>query len=132
MGKQTTTEGPPVATAEAVRINRETRELAVPLEIHEKLDLGQSIVAAFAELRAVEDELEQAKLHAKDESRRLEATIEGAVSTLRVGSVSRPVEVEIAMNFERGTVSLTRLDTGEVYSERPMSHQERQTAMHLA
>ena len=114
------------------RVVLEKRFLPVPLTLTEKLEMGDSLVKLLGEASDIEAELAQDKLRAKEQLGLNEGKRNDVVHMLRRGSVDREIEVEIELDFQAGKVSYTRRDTGEVYHERPMTYDERQTALKLA
>jgi hypothetical protein len=107
----------------------DTESLPVKLNDQELRDraklLGEKITAKA--------ELEEAKKASASEFKLKIENVDLEIYTLghvvTKGEEHRPVPVTKRANHERGLVEFVRLDTGEVYSSRAMSHDERQAGL---
>lgn len=114
------------------RRHREERTLMRDLHATELVDRGRRLAAIQAELARIEGDLEQARATAKSAAKLLESEAVGLGSELRSGKIPVEVEVEIEFDFVDGVARTTRLDTGEVFGERPLTYPERQLEIKLA
>lgn len=78
------------------------------------------------------------RLEAKDSAREYKSRIEDAESHIaeqmdivRSGKEWRKIACEVTFHRDRGEVTTTRMDTGELIETRAMTKEERQTAMRL-
>ena len=127
-------EAPPAIAphAERYRRHREQRSLDVPLTQHEFVEKGRELAAALHEIHVAEADLAQMRLDAKGVIERHEGRATDLARTRRAGSEVREIEVEITLDFVLGTAFYARLDSGEIYSERPLTYAERQLEIKLA
>jgi predicted nuclease with TOPRIM domain len=95
------------------------------LTTEEKRELSESMADNQAKLEELEDEK---KAVASDYKSRIE-TVQGEIrresNTYRQGWDLRDIQCCEVQNFSKGTVTVNRLDTGEVIKSRPMTHDER-------
>lgn len=113
-------------TKQIAKNERIHRELRVNLSDEEKVAYGKELGDVLHGI-AVEDEKKTlaAELH-KAAVKPLESRVTELGKCLRNGWEERFVECEVSLDFRTGSVSVIRLDTGEVIESRGMTAEERQ------
>ena len=96
-----------------------------PDEIAKKADRAAHLVAEHETKQA---DLDTAKRQAKAELDRIEAEWKALSGQVRDKAEYRSIECEKLYDFKRWGVTITRLDTGEVVTERPMTSAEKEAA----
>lgn len=95
------------------------------LTTEEKRELAESMADNQAKLEELEDEK---KAVASDYKSRIE-TVQGEIrresNTYRQGWELRDIQCSEIQDFDKGIVTVVRLDTGEEVKVRPMTHDER-------
>ena len=106
-----------------------TKPLSVRLTDEEVLKYGRDAARAMADGLSIEKQFESVK---KDYKARLDeqASIVSKLSPrIHSGIETRDVECEEIKNWTKGTVVVTRLDTGEIVESRPMREDEKHMEM---
>ncbi len=114
-----------------IKISKSSAVLKCILTEDEKRKFGDSIAQAVDECSRLEDSLKSVSSEMKSKIAEVEARLKKEASLLRQGYEYRDTPIEIIKNFKMGTVSKTRMDTGEQYEERAMTGDERQTGLPL-
>lgn len=111
---------------------RTTQRLPVQLTDEELLDRSTALVDNIQKTAALEEEKKsvdadfKGKIKARAEvSRKLTEIISNRTE-------DREVECEVKKDFERGTVTTVRMDTGEVVETRPITADERQEELRFS
>jgi len=102
-----------------------TEVLPVALDDHELVGWVQKAVAARGRLAALEDEKATLMAELKAKITAAENDRDDALDVCESKTEDREVECREDFEFRTGTVTLTRLDTGEVVRTRPMTAAER-------
>ena len=107
------------------------KELRCALTDEELLARGQALARALEQMQKREADGKAFAANVKSDIEQYKK--EGLRLTSHIAEKSewRPVECNEVHDFKEGTVSLIRLDTGEVISERRMWDEERQDELHL-
>ena len=92
----------------------------------EKTELSAKIAKAISDRAGAEAKLKEVNTSIKAQIAKLEAEISEKALQINNGYEYRNVECRMEKDYRLGTVTLTRLDTGEVIRERPMTAEERQ------
>ena len=92
----------------------------------EKTELSAGIAKAISDRAGAEAKLKEVNTSIKAQIAKLEAEITEKALQINNGYEYRNVECRMDKDFRLGTVTITRLDTGEVIRERPMTGEERQ------
>lgn len=108
---------------------RSEADLPVKLTDGDRLALGSEITNWLAEIDDLELRLKAVKKELHGQIDTLASRVAFNASTLRAGFRHESVEIEIATDYERGTVEKTRLDTGEVFFTRTLTAGERQRGL---
>ena len=105
-----------------------TMDLEVKLEEHELLKMGQTIASKMVKYDQLEEEKKETTRAAGETLKELRAEMSALAKTIRKKTETRSVNCTVEMNTPVvGTKRFTRLDTGEVFKESPMTMEERQT-----
>lgn len=106
-----------------------TKKLPVRLSDDEVIERGKQLVENIRKTGKAESEREAENKKRKAEIEALELITSKLVDIVEKGEEDRDVECELKKDFERGVVTVVRLDTGEVVETRPMTPDERQEEM---
>lgn len=104
---------------------RELRVILTPEQVAERADRAAHLLQQRDDKESL---AKAAQKHAKSEIDELEATMRRLGGEVRDKATYLPTRCERVFDYRTGTVTETRLDTGEVISERPMTAEERQMA----
>ena len=94
-------------------------------------ELGKSLAKVFNDHTEAEARLKSVSTQIKSEITALEGTMGSMAEKIRSGYEHRDIECKREFNYRLGSVTITRLDTGEVVEERPMDAEERQRKLDL-
>ena len=113
------------------KIIKVVKELRCKLTDEELLERGQALVRALEQMQKREADGKAFAANVKSDIEQYKK--EGLRLTSHIAEKSewRKVECDEVHDFEAGTVSVVRLDTGEVVSERRMWDEERQEDLPL-
>jgi uncharacterized FlaG/YvyC family protein len=92
----------------------------------EKTNLSSEIAKAISDRASAEAKLKEVSASIKAQIAQLDAEISEKALQINNGYEYRNVECRMDKDYRLGTVTITRLDTGEVIRERPMTGEERQ------
>jgi len=92
----------------------------------EKREIAQNLAVAVMSRDEAEGALKSAQTQIKSKIALHEAELTSFAEKLRSGFEMRNVECEIEGDYKTGTVSIIRLDTGEIVRDRVMTNDERQ------
>jgi len=92
----------------------------------EKTELSAKIAKAISDRASAEAKLKEVSASIKAQIAQLDAEISEKALQINNGYEYRNVECRMDKDYRLGTVTITRLDTGEVIRERPMTAEERQ------
>jgi uncharacterized FlaG/YvyC family protein len=92
----------------------------------EKTELSAKIAKAISDRSSAEAKLKEVSASIKAQIAQLDAEISEKALQINNGYEYRNVECRMDKDYRLGTVTITRLDTGEVIRERPMTAEERQ------
>ncbi len=95
----------------------------------EKTELSARIAKAISDKASIEARLKEVTASLKAEIAKCDAEIADAALQINTGSQYKNVDCQIERNYRLGTVTITRLDTGEIIRERPMTAEERQMTL---
>lgn len=112
-----------------VHIRKETMRLPVLLTDAERLEFADMLAEA-------NQRVDEAEHNKKSMMKQMQAEIDQAVARReRINDIVaskteyREIDVEVKHDYENGRVLHTRVDSGEVIMNRPMTQKERQTSM---
>jgi len=111
---------------------RRTESLMCSLTAAEFKSRAIELAKVDADMSSTEDRHEAMKQTIKSEIASLEARRSKLSGIVAAQAELREIEVEIRHNYDTCKVFKTRLDTGEIFGERNMTTEERQTALPLA
>lgn len=111
-------------TIEMVRT--ETRVLPVRLTGDELLDRGASLAAVIQDIDSEERRQNDQKAQMKARLAELDARRTQLAIVIGRKEEDRDVEVQVFNDYDKGTVEVVRVDTGEAVSRRRMTDEERQ------
>jgi hypothetical protein len=94
-------------------------------------ELGKSLAKAFSDHSEAEGHLKSASTQIKAELSALEGNMTMMSEKIRSGYEHRNIDCRKEFDYRLGTVTITRLDTGEVVEERPMDAEETQRKLDL-
>lgn len=103
--------------------------LPVPLTPADKVQQGQQLGNALAELTRLDGQLADAKASNKAAREPILHLRDKLADQLRSGVEYRPVRCQRLLDYDSGASKVIRLDTGKVVEERPMTEAERQRAL---
>lgn len=112
-----------------VTVMREVRLLKCTLTADEVAEQAQVLAREIAALNETEKQLDAIKSEFKAKTGKSEAIIQSASRLVRDKSEHRSVECEASYDYDDLTVKITRIDTGEIVEDRPMTYGERQMSM---
>ncbi len=92
----------------------------------EKTELSSKIAKAISDRASAEGKLKEVSTSIKAQIAQLDAEISEKALQINNGYEYRNVECRMDKDYRLGSVTITRLDTGEVIRERPMTAEERQ------
>ena len=92
----------------------------------EKTELSAKIAKAISDRSSAEAKLKEVSASIKAQIAQLDAEISEKALQINNGYEYRNVECRMDKDYRLGSVTITRLDTGEVIRERPMTAEERQ------
>ncbi len=92
----------------------------------EKTELSAKIAKAISDRACAEAKLKEVSASIKAQIAQLDAEISEKALQINNGYEYRNVECRMDKDYRLGSVTITRLDTGEVIRERPMTAEERQ------
>jgi len=95
----------------------------------EKREIAQNLAVAVMSRDEAEGGLKSAQTQFKSKIALHEAELISLAEKLRSGFEMRNIECEISGDYKLGTVTIIRLDTGEIIRERPMTKDERQNKL---
>ena len=109
---------------------KDTREyLKYIFSIEEKRGLADNLALAVMKKDESNAALKSAQTQIKSEIAKHEADVTSLAEKIRSGFEMRYVECEETKDFLSGTFTVTRKDTGEIVTERPLTSEERQTSL---
>lgn len=114
-----------------VSLKRVMRNLPCRLTEPELLDRADQLSVVVQETNAEEGRQTDVKAQMKAKLTELDARKTRLAITIGRKEEYRDVEVELMADIQAGTVTTYRMDTSEALETRPMSEQERQTALPL-
>ena len=92
----------------------------------EKTELSAKIAKAISDRASAEAKLKEVSTSIKAQIAQLDAEISEKALQINNGYEYRNVECRMDKDYRLGAMTITRLDTGEVIRERPMTSEERQ------
>src|SRR3972149_2012704 len=92
--------------------------------LEEKRGLADKLALAVMNRDEEEAALKSAQTQIKSKIALHEAGLVSFAEKLRSGFEMRNIECRLDKDFEHGIITITRLDTGEIVSDRPMSSEE--------
>ena len=106
-----------------------TQPMPVKLTPEEGADIAKELAENHAEIEKIKAEKKTANDDFKSRINVCEVRTGELCEAITTGSVKRPTQCREDHIFETGTVRITRLDTGEVVTERAMLASERQPSL---
>ncbi len=94
-------------------------------------ELGAKLAKTFSDHSETENRLKSVSTQIKSEITMLEGLMASMAEKIRSGYEHRDIECKKDFNYRLGSVSITRLDTGEIIEERPMEAEEKQRKLEL-
>lgn len=95
----------------------------------EKKEMGSKLAQCFQECAEAEGRLKSVTTQIKSEIAFKEAEMASLAEKVRSGYEHRNVDCKKKLDYRLGTVTIARLDTGEVIREKPMDAEERQMSL---
>ncbi len=92
----------------------------------EKTELSAKIAKAISDRASAEAKLKEVSASIKAQIAQIDAEISEKALQINNGYEYRNVDCRMDKDYRLGSVTITRLDTGEVIRERPMTSEERQ------
>jgi len=115
-----------MAKKEVVRTQDSERILRVDMTPKEIDEAANGMSSGFEQLNTIKRALKQFKAQNKSEMETCVAVMENCARLHRDGYDMRSVPVLKELNYTKGTVKVTRKDTGEVVEKRKMTGKELQ------
>jgi len=100
--------------------------LMVKLEDHELQERGKELARCHRRLDQLAEELADQKQRIKADVEAVNSRVSELVRVIESRSELRAVDCTRTVDYALGVVRVVRLDTGEIYSERPLNEDERQ------
>ncbi len=94
-------------------------------------ELGKSLAKVFSDHSEAEARLKSVSTQIKAEITALEGAMTLSSEKIRSGYEHRNIDCKKEFDYRLGTVTITRIDTGEVVEERPMDAEEKQRKFEL-
>lgn len=113
-----------------MKILKTTKKLPVKLDDDELLERGKQLVENMRKVGVAEEEREAENKKRKGDIAFLEGITARLATSIRTGEEDRDVECEIRKNFSTSSVTIVRIDTGEVVDTRVMDAAERQEELY--
>lgn len=95
----------------------------------EKKLMGADLAQKFATHTEAEGRLKSVSTQIKSEISTIDGQMASLSEKIRSGYEYQNIECDVTMDYERGRVIVTRLDTGEIVEDRAMSADERQKSL---
>jgi len=114
-----------------VKREREVQNLPCSLTNEELADRSQQLAGAVTRVERAKDAKKSLDAQLTSEIKLHEAKRNELSSTVSTGKEYREVTVEVRFDFEKGIREELRLDTGEIFTERPLSDDEKQLALDI-
>lgn len=111
------------------RVIQITKELECSFTPDEENAMGHDLAKEEASMAELEERKKKANKGFLSEASVISKNITGLTLKLNNGYEYRPVECEKTINFETGTMTITRRDTKETVEERPLTDEERQLSL---
>ncbi len=92
----------------------------------EKTELSSTIAKTISDKGILEGRLKEVTTSLKADMAKCDAQISEIAQQINNGYIYRNVDCRMEKNYRLGSVTITRLDTGEIIRERPMTSEERQ------
>lgn len=118
-----------VAEQVSIETNTITEILPVPITDAEYKEIGLKMGAANQEIIQAENELKSVKSQYKSRIDSAKTRRDECASIINAGHQQRQVECHLMKDFNENTITLVRLDTGEVVRTRTMTTAERQRGL---
>jgi len=115
----------------ATKTDKIHRRCRVELQDKEKIELGRLMADSQERVAESEANAKSAAAQYKGEIELAKADFGRACSLVRAGYEERQVECERVFDYVKGEARVTRLDTGEVIEQRPLTEDEKQSEMNL-
>lgn len=109
-----------------------TETLSCVLTDDELRERGEQLAKAIEDIATEQKNQESIKAEMKSSIATLEARRDALAAQVRRKAELRQVEVEEVTDYVSGRFSRSRLDTGEVIHERPLTNDERQASLEFA
>lgn len=116
-------------TKPRIRTRETTESLKVDLTQDEWNEASTSLADGISEIHSIENKEASIKAQIKSEKTACEAKIERLRGLVSNRYEYRTVPVEVQYDYSEGKVRKVRLDTGEIFHEREMVGDERQSSL---
>ena len=120
-----------VAEQASTETTTTTEILPVPLTDSEHKEISKMMAAANQEIVQAEIELKAVKTQYKSRMESAEARRQEYSDIINAGHQQRPVECHLVKDFTANTITLIRLDTGEIVRTRTMNATEKQRGLNF-
>lgn len=114
---------------DAIKTTHETRTLKCQLTDQEIREASDCLARNLDEIEMLEDEQQKIKSDFKAQIEAREAATRVQKNLVRDKYAFRSVRCSLTQNYSTLKVTVTREDTGEVISDRPMNEEEKQLKM---
>lgn len=114
---------------DGIKVTMVTKKLPVKLDDDELLDRGRALVQNMRKTAEAEEAREAENKRRKGDIALLEGVTARLSTAISTGTEDKDVDCEERKDFIHGTVTIVRMDTGEVVDQRVMSAEERQEKM---
>jgi hypothetical protein len=119
-------------TTDKMMTRKVTKALPCNLTEPEVTHYGREMARALSDKARIETEFDSVKQDYKGKIGEQQAIVEKLSPRIHSGIETRDVECQEVKNWTKLTVTVTRLDTGDVIESRPMREDEKQVELTLA
>lgn len=114
---------------DGIKVSLVTKKLPVKLDDDELLERGRMLVENMRKTATAEAERKAENDRRKGDIELLEGVTSKISIAISTGTEDRDVECEQRKDYTHGTVTIVRMDTGELVDQRVMTADERQEKM---
>jgi len=115
-----------VEKSEQIKLTREPHVLPCKLNEKDRADAADKLATAIQRVESLEIEKKTLNTNFKGQIDTQKEQIHKLTIEVKDGISQRSIDCELALNYSKLRAILTRLDTGQIVEERPMTEEEKQ------